>query len=130
MSNYTDDIFNNLIRRGRENKNCTQTNFASYTGYSNSTISRIENNERAITLPEFFKLIEALDCKAELTVAFPVFSEYSGRIVDYNYTTIGTLPSKVSNFAEIENHVGNLSDSDRKIIAKYLTILLRSIDTH
>lgn len=127
MSDYT---INDILKIARKNHHYTQTDFAKSVGYSDSTISKIENGKKAMTVDEFFHLMKELDCMVQITIAMPVLSPYSGRIINYKCISAGTLPDNPSNFSELESFCGKLSDSDRKKIKDCLTMLLRSIDTH
>ena len=129
MSKYTDNDFSHFLKNGRKSQNYTQALLANLLGYSETAISKIENGKQSISIPSFFSYLDALNCKAQLTVATPVISSLSGRITEYNYTSVGSLPCK-NNLSELESFNRKLSDHDRKVLLECLTILLRSIDTH
>ena len=129
MSKYTDNDFSHFLKNGRKSQNCTQTLLANLLGYSEATISKIENGKQSISIPGFFNYLDTLNCKAQLTVATPVISPLSGRITEYNYTSFGSLPS-INSLSKLESFNKKLSDHDRKLLSEYLTILSRSIHTH
>ena len=82
MSKYTDNDFSHFLKNGRKSQNCTQTLLANLLGYSEATISKIENGKQSISIPGFFNYLDTLNCKAQLTVATPVISPLSGRITE------------------------------------------------
>ena len=129
MSKYTDNDFSHFLKNGRKSQNYTQALLADLLGYSETAISKLENGKQSISIPGFFDYLDTLNCKAQLTVATPVISPLSGRITDYNYTSVGSLPCK-NNLSKFASFLLGLSNHDRKVLLECLTILSRSIDTH
>ncbi len=109
-----------IIKRMRKSANLKQNELGLATGYSASTICKIEKGKKIPTIIDLYNFANATNCQISITFKIPVYSKYRKDVIDYEMVCLGDF--------EISNSEIGFSDSDKRRIKETLILLLRSIE--
>lgn len=72
-----------IIKRMRESANLKQNELGLATGYSPSTICKIEKGKKIPTIIDLHNFANATNCQISITFKIPVYSKYRKDVIDY-----------------------------------------------
>ena len=111
-----------IIKRMRESANLKQNELGLATGYSPSTICKIEKGKKPPTIIDLHNFANATNCQISITFKIPVYSRYRKDVIDYEMVCLGDF--------EISNAEIGFSELDKRRIRETLILLLRSIESN